>query len=223
MNKFFDTIRSGVRGQSIYRVLSQQALKENSPILSGQVIDLAGGGKNNYFNYLNLENVEYSNADIKSRQDVDIVLDLTKPLPLANDSFDSALLFNCLYIFENPIQVLKEVNRIVKPGGFLLLITPFVFNESPEPTDYWQFTSQGLTKILVQAGFKEIEIILFGERFSAAVYLLNKFLILNFLRPLFYLPAILLDKLAPSGVKKNHPCPVGYLTIARGQTSNNFL
>ncbi len=176
MNKFFDTIKSGVRGQSIYRVLSQQCLKENSPILSGKVIDLAGGGKNNYFNYLNLENVEYSNADIKSRQDVDIVLDLTKPLPIANDSSDSALLFNCLYIFENPTNVLREVNRILKPNGFLLLITPFVFNEAPEPNDFWRFTSQGLAKVLSGAGFKNIRIIPFGERFTAAVSILNKFL-----------------------------------------------
>jgi len=216
MNKFFDTIKSGVRGQSIYRVLSQQCLKENSPILSGKVIDLAGGGKNNYFNYLNLENVEYSNADIKSRQDVDIVLDLTKPLPIANDSSDSALLFNCLYIFENPIQVLKEVNRIVKPGGFLLLITPFVFNESPEPTDYWRFTSQGLRKIVDEAGFRDIRIIPFGERFSAAVFLLNKFLFFRPLRGLIYLTVMGLDKLVPVNIKKNHPCPAGYLVIARG-------
>lgn len=216
MNKFFDTIKWAVRGQSIYRVLSQQCLKENSPTLSGRVIDLAGGGKNNYFKYLNLGKIEYDNADIKSRPGVDVVLDLTKPLPLADNSFDVALLFNCLYIFVNPEQVLREINRIIRPGGFLLLITPFIFNEAPEPTDYWRFTSQGLRQVLSQGGFREIKIIPFGERFTAVIFLLNKFLVLNFLRPLFYLSAIWLDKLVPVGVKKNHPCPLGYLTIARG-------
>jgi len=204
-----------MRGQSIYRVLSQQALKENSPVLHGKGIDLAGGGKNNYFNCLNLQDIDYINADIKSGHGIDVVLDLTKPLSLANDSFDSVLLFNCLYIFENPAQVLREVHRILSPGGFLLLITPFIFNEAPEPTDYWRFTSQGLRKILSESGFNDIKIIPFGERFTASIYLLNKFLVLNFLRPLFYLLAIWLDKLVPLGVKKNHPCPLGYLTIAQ--------
>ena len=215
MNKFLNTIKLAVRGQSIYRVLSQQTLKENSPALSGRVIDLAGGGKNNYFEYLNLTKAEYSNADIKSGPVVDVVLDLTGPLPLAGNSFDAALLFNCLYIFANPAEILKEVNRVVKPGGFLLAITPFIFNEAPEPTDYWRFTSQGLRQVLSHGGFSEIKIITFGERFTAVIFLLNKFLILNFLRPLFYLPAIWLDKLVPLGVKKNHPCPLGYLAIAK--------
>ncbi|MDD5750407.1 MAG: methyltransferase domain-containing protein [Candidatus Pacebacteria bacterium] len=215
MNKFFDTVKSTLRGQSIYRIMSQQALREESPVLTGRVIDLAGGGKNNYFDYLNLRNASYSSADIKDRNDVDIVLDLTKPLPLGSNSFDAALLFNCLYIFENPTLVLKEAGRIVKPGGFLLLITPFVFNESPEPADYWRFTGQGLVKVASEAGFKDIETVSFGERFTAAVYLLNKFLLLNFLRPLFYFPAMFLDKAVPVGVKKNHPCPLGYLTIIR--------
>jgi len=215
MNKFFNTIKAAMRGQSIYRVLSQQCLKENSPVLRGKVIDLAGGGKNNYFDCLNLRDVDYINADIKSAPGVDLVLDLTKPLPLENNYFDSALLFNCLYIFEDPARVLREIPRVIKPGGFLLLITPFVFNEAPEPTDYWRFTSQGLRKVLSESGFNDIKIIPFGERFSASVYLLNKFLVLNFLRPLFYLSAILLDKLVPSSVKKNHPCPLGYLAIAQ--------
>lgn len=215
MNKFFNTIKAAMRGQSIYRVLSQQCLKENSPVLRGKVIDLAGGGKNNYFNCLNSRDIDYINADIKSAPGVDLVLDLTQPLPLENNSFDAALLFNCLYVFENPARVLREIRRVIKPGGFLLLITPFVFNEAPEPTDYWRFTSQGLRKVLSESGFNEIKVIPFGERFTASIYLLNKFLVLNFLRPLFYLPAILLDKLVPFGIKKNHPCPLGYLTIAQ--------
>ncbi|MEK7173082.1 MAG: methyltransferase domain-containing protein [Patescibacteria group bacterium] len=213
MNKFFNTIKAAMKGQSIYRALSQQVLKENCPILSGQVIDLAGGGKNNYFTCLNLQNAQYRNTDIKEKPGVDLILDLAQPLPLSDGSFDSALLFNCLYIFANPEQVLQGINRIIKPGGFLLLITPFVFNEAPEPTDYWRLTSQGLRQVLSEAGFNDIKIIPFGERFSVAVSVLNKFLFFRPCRALIYLAAMALDKVVPAGVKKNHPLPLGYLTI----------
>ena len=210
-----NTIKQALKGQSIYRVLSQQYLKKYCPELSDEVIDLAGGGKNNYFACLNLKNARYRNTDIKQKSGVDIVLDLTKPLPLSDDSFDAALLFNCLYIFEKPVDVLGEIHRILKKDGELLLISPFVFNEAPEPNDFWRFTSQGLQEILRKAGFEEIAIIAFGERFTVCLSVLNKFLFLKFLRPFFYLTAIFLDKLVPKGIKKNHPLPLGYLAIAR--------
>ena len=202
--------------KSIYRVLSQAILKINCPPLTGRVIDLASGGHSDYRYFLNLsKEAQYITSDIKKEEGVDIVLDLTQKLPFEDGSFDVVLLFNCLYIFENPEKVLKEIKRIVKPNGFLLALTPFVFNEIPEPADYWRFTGQGLAKILRQAGFKEIKIIPFGERFSAAVSLLNKFLIFNFLKPFIYWLAVQLDKTVPKNIKKNHPCPLGYLTIAR--------
>ena len=210
-----NTIKQALKGQSIYRVLSQQYLKKYCPELSDEVIDLAGGGKNNYFACLNLKNARYRNTDIKQKSGVDIVLDLTKPLPLSDDSFDAALLFNCLYIFEKPVDVLREIHRILKKDGKFLLITPFVFNEAPEPNDFWRFTSQGLQEILRKAGFEEIEIIAFGEKFTVCLSILNKFLFLKFLRPFFYLTAIFLDKLVPKGIKKNHPLPLGYLAIVR--------
>jgi len=202
--------------KSIYRVLSRAILKTHCPPLTGRVIDLASGGHSDYRYFLNLsKEAQYITSDIKKEERVDVVLDLTQKLPFESGSFDAALLFNCLYIFENPGDVLKEVNRVVRPGGFLLTLTPFVFNEIPEPVDYWRFTSQGLMKILTQAGFKEIEIIPFGERFSAAVSLLNKFLIFDFFKPFVYWLAVQFDKIVPKNVKKNHPCPLGYLTIAR--------
>ena len=202
--------------KSIYRVLSRAILKTHCPPLTGRVIDLASGGHSDYRYFLNLsKEAQYITSDIKKEGGVDVVLDLTQKLPFESGSFDAALLFNCLYIFENPKDVLKEINRVVRPGGFLLTLTPFVFNEIPEPVDYWRFTSQGLMKILTQAGFKEIEIIPFGERFSAAVSLLNKFLIFDFFKPFVYWLAVQFDKIVPKNVKKNHPCPLGYLTIAR--------
>jgi len=203
------------KSQSIYRVLSQRCLKKHCPELTGEVIDLAGGGKNNYFACLNLKNALYRNTDIKQKPGVDLVLDLTKPLPLESGSFNSALLFNCLYIFEKPVDVLREIHRILKKDGKFLLITPFVFNEAPEPNDFWRFTSQGLQEILRKAGFEEIEIIAFGERFTVCLSILNKFLFLKFLRPFFYQTAMFLDKLVPKGIKKNHPLPLGYLAIAK--------
>lgn len=215
MNYFWDTIKQSFRGQSVYRVLSQQCLKKYCPELSSKVIDLAGGGKNSYFTCLKLHNAQYRNTDIKQKQGVDIVLDITRPLPLPDEIFDSALLFNSLYIFEKPVEVLREINRILKKNGILLIITPFVFNLAPEPTDYWRFTNQGLRNILQKADFKNIEIIPFGERFTVCLSALNKFLILRFLRPFFYLTAMFLDKLIPRAIKKSHPLPLGYLVIAR--------
>lgn len=53
-----------------------------------------------------------------------VVLEPGQPLPFANDSFD--LIF-CSYVFEHvadPALVTSELQRILKPGGYLCAVTP---------------------------------------------------------------------------------------------------
>ncbi len=96
---------------------------------------------------------------------------------------------------------MREINRILKPGGKLFMTSPFIFNEAKEPADYWRFTSGGLEKLLKESGFKEFLIIPVGERFSAAVYLISPFLFFWPVKFVFYCLALFFDKLIPKKLK----------------------
>lgn len=56
---------------------------------------------------------------------VDVIWDLEKfPYPFQEDSADRAILSHCLEHFENPLRVLRETARVVKPGGLIHVYTP---------------------------------------------------------------------------------------------------
>jgi len=77
--------------------------------------------------------------------------------PFENDSYDAVLCNQVLeHIFE-PNIFLKEISRVLKKGGLLLLTVPFVWDEHEQPYDYARYTSFGISDILRRHDFKILE------------------------------------------------------------------
>ena len=72
--------------------------------------------------------------------------------PVADISFDVILCNQVLeHIFE-PEQFLAEIQRVLRPGGYLILTVPFFWPEHEQPNDCLRYTSFGLRHRLDQAG-----------------------------------------------------------------------
>ena len=54
--------------------------------------------------------------------------DLNQGLPFADSSFDYVVMLEVIEHLKNPFFVLKEINRILKPHGILLISTPNILN-----------------------------------------------------------------------------------------------
>lgn len=182
--------------------------------LEGQTIDFGSGGDPSYHKYFSAHS-KIVKTDFDINKKVDELVDLNKRLNWGNNTFDFAILFNTLYILEDPLSSLKEINRVMKPKGSFFLTAPLVFNEDPEPVDYWRFTSQGIKKLLEEAGFREINLYKIGERFSSAISLANPFRKLKYLNLIFYPVALFLDWALPNKIKEKYPCPLGYFIICK--------
>jgi SAM-dependent methyltransferase len=81
----------------------------------------------------------------------DVLADLHE-LPLGDATFDFVLCTEVLEHVSDPARVLAELRRILRPGGRLLLTTPFVLELHEEPYDFFRYTPHGLRSLVESAG-----------------------------------------------------------------------
>lgn len=69
-------------------------------------------------------------TDIQTGKLVDVSFDATK-IPLRDSSFSNVIGFDVLHHISFPLEFLQEAHRVLKPGGRLVFIEPFI-----SPTSY---------------------------------------------------------------------------------------
>ncbi len=208
-----DFIEQVWQGKTIYRILMNRELEKASRQFSGKALDLASGESASYKKYLP-SNLEFVSADIKLKNKGEGFVDFNEPLPFETDSFDYIYFINALYIVKNRALLLREIKRVLRPNGKLVVVSPFIANEMPEPDDFCRLTYQGLLEELEEAGLKVNELKRFGERFSSAVYLLDPFWYFRVVKLMVYPIALGLDCFLTIKIKRRHPSPLGYIAIS---------
>ena len=83
-------------------------------------------------------------------------------MPIENEMFDAVLCTQVLEHLEWPRESVKEMHRVIKPGGKLYMTVPMAQNEHQVPYDFFRYTSYGLESICKHAGFNNIKITPFG-------------------------------------------------------------
>jgi SAM-dependent methyltransferase len=86
----------------------------------------------------------------------DIVANLNEPLPIENEVADTVLSLSVMEHLSEPQVMLKEANRILKPGGGLVLQVPWQWWIHEAPYDFFRYTPYGLQLLLERAGFQDI-------------------------------------------------------------------
>ena len=75
-------------------------------------------------------------------------------IPVDDDHFDSVFCNAVLEHVANPVEVVEEMFRVLKPGGYLYLCIPFMQPEHLDPTDFQRYTKDGLKKLVTDQGFE---------------------------------------------------------------------
>jgi SAM-dependent methyltransferase len=88
---------------------------------------------------------------------VDIVSD-AYDIPLDAGSIDTILLTEVLEHLERPLDALAECARLLRPGGHVILTTPFSWPLHEEPRDFYRFSPHGLTYLAHEAGLEVVEV-----------------------------------------------------------------
>lgn len=79
-------------------------------------------------------------------------------IPVEHDHFDSVICNAVLEHVANPVEVVREIHRVLKPGGYLYLVIPFLQPEHLDPTDFQRYTKDGLRKLVADQGFEVVKI-----------------------------------------------------------------
>lgn len=121
--------------------------------------------------------------DQKERvETIDIYMDCLN-LAIKNSSIDTVFSsFVIEHIFEYE-RVFTEVYRVIKKGGFFIMVSPLVSEIHEEPYDYFRFTNYSIELIAERHGFKTVKILpvgggflIFGNRIVAHMHKWLKFL-----------------------------------------------
>ncbi len=71
---------------------------------------------------------------------------------------DVVLLTQVLEHTDDPWQSMRELRRVLKPGGHLIASVPHVWFYHPHPHDHWRFTQEGILRLCESVGFDVLEL-----------------------------------------------------------------
>ena len=106
------------------------------------------------------------NIDLVVMPGVDVGAD-AEQLPFRSDTFQRVECDAVLEHVRNPCQVMREIRRVLAPGGYVHLVTPFCHPFHEYPKDFRRFTIDGLKEL---AG--DLEVVADGWRTGPTATLL---------------------------------------------------
>jgi SAM-dependent methyltransferase len=135
------------------------AIASYSYKLKGVMLDFGCGSKP----YKTLFNVEkYIGLDFENpghlhiNEQIDVFYD-GKKIPFENEYFDSVFSSEVFEHVFNLDEILKEINRVMKPGALMLITCPFTICEHEVPHDFARYSSYGIRYLLEKNGFEVLE------------------------------------------------------------------
>lgn len=96
---------------------------------------------------------------------LDVIADLAA-LPFEDGSFETAINIVVLEHTPEPSCALREIARVLQPGGRLMIVVPQQWEVHQEPNDFYRYTRYGLTWLLEEAGFSKLKIEPIGGYFT---------------------------------------------------------
>jgi len=114
----------------------------------------AGAGTAPYkglFNHANYETADFEQVD-KNYTSSTYVCDL-KSIPVEAERFDFIIFNQVMEHLPEPLLVLEELHRVMKPGGRIICTCPLYYQEHEIPYDFYRYTQFAHRHLFGRAGF----------------------------------------------------------------------
>jgi len=157
-------------------------------LFQGRVVDL-GAGASPYYDLIAPMAKLYIAIDYpsampgKDRRKIERAAGILEAVPLATESVDTVFCTQVLCQVPHPEAALREIARIMRPGGYAIISVPHVSPLHSEPYDLYRFTPDGLSRLANAAGLQTHSIHTQGRLFAAFALCLAMNLVLSPLVP----------------------------------------
>jgi SAM-dependent methyltransferase len=138
------------------------ALKQVLPILSGTMIDVGCGQMPYRETIMSFGQVKnYIGLDLEQNEFYRNSPDLTwdgLTILLKDNSVDCAMATEFFEHCPEPELVMKEICRVLRPGGKMFFTVPFLWPLHDVPNDQYRYTPFSLKRHLTESGFNKIHL-----------------------------------------------------------------
>jgi len=131
--------------------VAARALIEKVRARGGTVLDCGAGAHiDAWDNVIRIEIKPYDFTDL---------LAVNQALPFRDDAFDVVFTLNVLEHVNDPWGCAREIMRVVKPGGIVYAVVPFLQPVHGYPEHYFNMTTSGLRRLFEADGAVEMQFI----------------------------------------------------------------
>jgi SAM-dependent methyltransferase len=161
-NIWFDTFTI-----DFFHILTRRRLKKVGLLFRGEILDIGCGKKPYKSSFPNCTHYRGTNSASYYKvagmpSETDLVVDDGCDLPVQDNSIENIVNFQVLPVFEDMNRFFSEAWRVLKPGGYFLLTSDFLYPIWNAPFNFWRTTGFGLEKLAEINGFETVVIIDYG-------------------------------------------------------------
>lgn len=139
----------------------------------GRVLD-AGAGDQKYrhlFAHCAYETADFEQVDKRYARST-YVCDLAQ-IPVPDGTFDAVVFNQVMEHLPEPLAALKELRRVLKPGGRMICTAPLFYEEHEQPYDFFRYTQFAWRRLMDTAGLRIDRLDWMEGYFGTVAYQLN--------------------------------------------------
>lgn len=137
--------------------------------IDGDILDVGGSKKSGYHELIQGKHT-ITTGNINESYGTDVIFNAEEPWPFPNASFEGVLFVNLLEHLYHYETAIEEATRVLKSGGIVAGVVPFMFNVHGSPNDYFRYTKSTLTRIFTEHGFKDVRVQELGTGAFSVMY-----------------------------------------------------
>jgi SAM-dependent methyltransferase len=156
------------RGTPLHRLYVARFLEEHRASIAGRCLEFNDPGYLERFGGPRVTSIDIIHIDDTNPR-ATVVADLTGDNAIPSSAFDCIICIHVLHVVGDLGRFVRELHRILAPGGAVLVAVPQVSMNDPEQGELWRFTAEGLARTLAVAFPPErTRITAFGNSLTSA-------------------------------------------------------